>query len=127
MKRLSQLLALTLALVMALGLAACGGTDEPQESGTEPDTAGSGTPSAETYVVGICQQMTHDALDAATQGFKDALIEKLGADAVKFKEGNASGEYTNCATIVDGFIAEGVDLILANATYPLQASRIRYQ
>ena len=79
MKRLSQLLALTLALVMALGLAACGGTDEPQESGTEPDTTGSGTPSAETYVVGICQQMTHDALDAATQGFKDALTEKLGA------------------------------------------------
>ena len=121
MKRLSQLLALTLALVMALGLAACGGTDEPQESGTEPDTTGSGTPSAETYVVGICQQMTHDALDAATQGFKDALTEKLGADAVEFK-GNASGEYTNCATIVDGFIAEGVDLILANATYPLQAA-----
>ena len=30
---------------------------------------------AETYTVGICQLVQHDALDAATQGFKDALTE----------------------------------------------------
>ena len=73
-------------------------------------------------MVGICQQMTHDALDAATQGFKDALNEILGEGTVEFKEGNAGGEQTNCTTIIDGFVSEGVDLILANATWPLQAA-----
>ncbi len=40
---------------------------------------------AETYNVGILQLVEHDALDAATQGFKDALTDALG-DAVTFDE-----------------------------------------
>ena len=75
-----------------------------------------------TYVVGVCQIAPHDALDAATNGFKAALTEAFG-DKVTFKVENAGGEYNNCATIVDGFVAEGVDLILANATAPLQAAK----
>ena len=75
----------------------------------------------ETYTVGICQLVQHEALDAATQGFKDALTAKLG-DAVKFDEQNASGDSANCATIVNGFVSNNVDLILANATAPLQAA-----
>lgn len=74
------------------------------------------------YVIGICQYMPHDALDQATQGFMDALQDILGEDNVTFKEKNASGEPANCATIVDGFIAENVDLIMANATPALQAA-----
>ena len=65
----------------------------------------------------------HDALDAATRGFKAALVEALGEDGVKFDEQNAGGEYNNCATIVDGFVSENVDLMLANATYSLQAAQ----
>ena len=76
---------------------------------------------AKTYTVGICQLVQHEALDAATQGFKDALTAKLG-DAVKFDEQNASGDSANCATIVNGFVSNDVDLILANATAPLQAA-----
>lgn len=79
------------------------------------------TDSDKTYNIGICQLVQHDALDAATQGFKDALTEKLG-DKVKFNEQNANGESTNCTTICTGFVAEGVDLILANATGALQAA-----
>ena len=73
------------------------------------------------YTVGVCQLVQHPALDAATQGFKDALIKGLG-DAVVVDEQNASGEATNCSTIVNGFVAKNVDLILANATAPLQAA-----
>ena len=65
----------------------------------------------------------HDALDAATRGFKAALVEAFGEDGVKFDEQNAGGEYNNCATIVDGFVSENVDLMLANATYSLQAAQ----
>ncbi len=73
------------------------------------------------YNIGICQLVQHDALDAATKGFKDVLTEKLG-DKVHFDEQNANGEATNCTTICTGFVASGVDLILANATGALQAA-----
>ena len=76
---------------------------------------------AQTYNVGICQLVQHDALDAATQGFKDALTEKLG-DAVTFDEQNAQGDSNTCSTIVNTFVSNGVDLILANATPALQAA-----
>ena len=75
----------------------------------------------DTYSVGISQLVQHVALDAATQGFQDALTEKLG-DAVKFDVQNASGDSNTCSTIVNTFIANDVDLIMANATPALQAA-----
>ena len=75
----------------------------------------------ETYTVGICQLVQHPALDAATQGFQDALTEKLG-DAVTFDVQNASGDSNTCSTIVNGFVSDNVDLIMANATPALQAA-----
>ncbi len=74
-----------------------------------------------TYRVGVCQLVQHVALDAATQGFQDALTEKLG-DAVTFDVQNASGDSNTCSTIINGFISDGVDLIMANATPALQAA-----
>lgn len=121
MKKLSKLTALLLAAVMALSLAACAGPSA--ENSQPPETKGSqGEPAGGKYTVGICQQDQHPALDAATQGFKDALVEKLGQDGVAFKEGNASGDTANCPTIINGFLSENVDLILANATGSLQAA-----
>ena len=102
---MKKILAIALAVLMLAAMTACSQADG----------------GADTYTVGICQLLTHPALDAATQGFKDALVAELG-DSVTFKDQDAGGEYTNCATIVDGFVAENVDLILANATAPLQAA-----
>ena len=75
---------------------------------------------ASATTVGICQLVQHEALDAATQGFKDALTEKM--PDVKFDEQNAAGDAATCVTITSKFAADGVDLILANATAPLQAA-----
>jgi len=75
----------------------------------------------ETYTVGICQLVQHDALDAATQGFIDTLTAKLG-DKVKFDTQNASGDSATCITIVNSFLSNEVDLIMANATPALQAA-----
>ena len=75
----------------------------------------------ETYHVGVCQLVQHVALDAATQGFQDALTEKLG-DAVVFDVQNASGDSNTCSTIVNNFISQNVNLIMANATPALQAA-----
>ena len=118
-----KILAIILAAAMLLTLAACASTAAPSENqGPSAETPVSGeTAEGKTYVVGICQLAQHVALDAATQGFKDALVEELG-DAVTFEEQNASGDSANCATIVNGFVSNGVDLILANATAPLQAA-----
>ena len=115
---MKKILAMILALVMVLAMAACGAA----EPAATDDTAAQTNAAAKTYTVGICQLLTHPALDAATQGFKDALVEALGEGTVTFKDKDAGGEYANCATIMDGFVAENVDLILANATNPLQAA-----
>ena len=101
---MKRLIAIVLALLMMLSMTACGAADDGK------------------YVVGICQYMPHDSLDQATQGFKDALVAALGEDKVTFKEQDAAGEFSNCGTIIDGFVAEKVDLILANATPALQAA-----
>ena len=81
----------------------------------------SSAPAEGTYKVGICQLVQHDALDAATLGFKEALTEKLG-DKVSFIEQNASGDAATCVTICNQLVAEGVDLMMGNATAALQAA-----
>ena len=116
---MKRAIALLLAALLTLSLAACTGT-APAATENSGTASGDGE-SGKTYTVGICQLVQHPALDAATQGFKDALTEALG-DAVSFNEQNASGESANCATIVNSLIAAKVDLILANATAPLQAA-----
>lgn len=84
--------------------------------------AGCGQETKKVYNVGIVQLTQHAALDAATEGFKQALIDKLGEENVKFDVQNASGEATVCTTIVNSFISKKVDLIMANATPALQAA-----
>ncbi len=73
------------------------------------------------YTVGICQQLTHPALDQATEGFKAALIEKLGEENVTFDSQNAQDQKDLCTSIANSFVTDKVDLILANATNALQA------
>ena len=130
---MKKAVSLMMAAAMTMGLAACGSTastdiaastaDSTAASSAEETTADDAAAAdGKVYNIGICQLVQHEALDAATQGFKDALTEKLGADNVKFDEQNASGDSANCATIVNGFVSSGVDLILANATAPLQAA-----
>ena len=127
-----NLLALILTLVMALSLAACGGGSAPAESTNDTPPAETQEPadsaepaepgaSGETFKVGICQLAPHPALDAATEGFTDALNALL-PDQVEIDPQNAAGDTPTCATIINGFVSGGVDLIMANATAPLQAA-----
>ena len=101
---MKKVLSVLLAATMLLTFTACGAT---QDDGV--------------YNIGICQLVQHDALDAATKGFQYALTEKLG-DKVVFDLQNASGEATNCTTIVSKFVNDKVDLIMANATDALAAA-----
>lgn len=116
MKKMKKFLSLSIAAAMTIGLCACGSNgDEGNANNTENGTSDT------KYTIGICQLVQHDALDAATQGFKDYLTEQLG-DQVVFDEQNASNDSANCATIINSFVSKDVDLILANATSPLQSA-----
>lgn len=76
------------------------------------------------YTVGICQYIAHPALDAASEGFKASLtaaLEKEGC-TVTFRQQSADGQFDLIGTIINGFVSEKVDLILANATPVLQVA-----
>ena len=127
---MKKILALLMTIAMVGGLVACGnaGTQETATETTEAATEEAATADTTdaaaddtTYTIGICQLVQHEALDAATEGFKDALTEALG-DKVIFDEQNAQGDSNTCSTIINGFVSNGVDLILANATPALQAA-----
>ena len=109
----------------AAALTACGGSSASSTAASSvasSDVAGSAAASGDTYTIGICQLVQHAALDAATQGFEDALTAEFG-DNVKFDFQNAQGDSATCATIANGFVSSGVDLIMANATPALQAAQ----
>ena len=109
---MKKLLTILLATICLFALCACNsgsnlGSNQGSNQGSNP------------IKVGVVQTTQHPALDAATQGFVDALKEK-GITNIDIQ--NASGESTNCSTIVGNFVADGVDLIMANATPALQAA-----
>ena len=110
-----------MATAMLLGLVGCGNASSTQTASGSTSSTEAGT-DGKVYHIGVCQLVEHEALDAATQGFQDALKDKLGENNVVFDVQNAQGEETNCATICTGFVSDNVDLILANATASLQAA-----
>ena len=116
-KALSMILAVSLC---AAALTGCGGS--ASSSAAASSEAGSASAAGTKYKIGICQLVEHDALDAATKGFEDALKEQLGEENVEFDFQNAQNDTTTCATINNTFVSNGVDLILANATPALQAA-----
>lgn len=107
--------------IAAVGLAALmiGGTFAGCSGGEEK------TPEAKTeFNIGILQLMPHDALNLATDGFRDKLNElgEANGKTFNFDYQNAQGETTACATLANQFVSNKVDLIMANATGALQAS-----
>ena len=104
--KMKKTLSLLLAAAMTISLVACGSAQTSEDG---------------KYTVGILQQLEHPALDAATQGFQDALKKLLGEENVTFDLQNAQNEQANCATIANTFVSNNYDLILANATTALQS------
>jgi putative ABC transport system substrate-binding protein len=102
---MKKIISLTLVLVMlAALLTGCGG-------------------SSDSYTVGVCQLMKHDALDQATQGFADALNEAMKAAGKTVEiDIQVAGEEAYCPTVINTFTAKKVDLIMANATPALLAA-----
>ena len=99
---MKRIVAIVCVMLMLLAMTGCGTADDGK------------------YTIGICQLVTHDALDAATQGFMDAVKAELGEENVEFDLQNAANDANTCASIANAFVAAEVDLIMANATPALQ-------
>ena len=108
---MKKAIALVCAMLLVLGMTACapGQNNEVQQNDGK-------------YVIGICQFLPHPALDKATEGFIAAVEEGLGKENVTIELQDAAGEASNCTTIVNGFVASKVDLIMANATPAVAAA-----
>ncbi len=102
-KIVSLILAVLMLAALCVSFASCGGNNQK-------------------YTIGISQLVKHDALDAATQGFKDAVEKGLGKENVEFIFQNAANDSNTCTTIATNFVSKDVDLIMANATAALQAA-----
>ena len=125
-----KLTAAILCCVMA-ALTACGGKDAKKE--TEEKAAEAVTEEAaevvETYTpavheegkyyVGIIQQSGHDALGRASQGFQDELKDLMGDD-VEIDYKVADGTELGCDVIIDHFLQDKDDLIMAGGTLALR-------
>lgn len=113
---MKRFLAILLTVTMSLGLVACSSNSSTESSSkTFSDSS--------KYKVGICQLGQYESVNSATQGFKDALNEELGVGVVSFHEENGQGDSDKCSTIIEGFVSDNVDLILANTTPVLQAAQ----
>ncbi len=115
---MKKILALALTMLMLVSMTACGGSKAPAETAAPGEAAAS----SEKFVVGVCQLVPHVALDAATQGFVDRLTEIMGAENVEIQVKVAAGDSATCTPIVNDFVSQEVDLIMANATPALQAA-----
>jgi len=102
---MKKIIAFILVAVMLVAMTACQASEKDDK-----------------YTVGICQLVPHDALDAATDGFIDALKEALGEENVEIIEKVGGGDMATCTPIINDFVAKNVDLIMANATPALQAA-----
>lgn len=109
---MKKIIAVICAVLMMVSLTAC--ADAQGDQANKQDDG--------KYVVGICQLTPHPALDAATQGFIDTLKAELGEGNVDIKLEIGGGDTATCSPIVNGFVSDGVDLIMANATPALQAA-----
>lgn len=96
----------------ALGLAGCAspdGADSPSETTTGENA----------YKIGVLQLVEHDALDAANEGFVEALDE--AGIAYEIDQQNAQGDQSACQTIASKLVGDQNDLILAIATPAVEA------
>src|SRR5699024_3877464 len=83
------------------------------DAGNNASTDNEGA-SEDSFVIGATQIVEHPSLDAAYDGFQEA-VEEAGLD-VTYDYQNAQNDQNNVKTISDNFVADDVDLIFANST-----------
>ena len=120
-KTIAILLSILMLLAAATGCAKTAPAAEATEAPTEAAATAAPTAAPEeatTYNIGIVQIIEHAALDAAREGFIQALADNglVEGENVTYDVQNAQGDQSTLSTIGDRFVSANVDMILAIAT-----------
>ncbi|SCI28374.1 ABC-type uncharacterized transport system%2C periplasmic component [uncultured Roseburia sp.] len=122
---MKKMIALLLMTGLVMGLSAC---TNSENTGTKKQADQTGRKLSEQqteddaeFTIGVCQLVQHEDLDAATEGFRDAVKDRMG-DKVSIQVQNAQSDSNTCSVIVNSFVSNDVDLIMANGTPALQAA-----
>ena len=109
---MKRTLALLMASALMLSLAGCSQTGGSSSSGE-----------AETLRIGIIQPMEHESLDAAREGFVQALADHgyTEGDTIVLDYQNAQGDSSALLTISQRFVGDDCDLVLAIGTGAAQS------
>ena len=109
---MKRTLALLMASALMLSLAGCSQTGGSSSSGE-----------AETLRIGIIQPMEHESLDAAREGFVEALADHgyTDGDTIVLDYQNAQGDSSALLTISQRFVGDDCDLVLAIGTGAAQS------
>jgi len=111
------LVALLAVVAIAGVIVGCGSSSSDSSS---PSASASADATSKAYKIGISQIVTHPALDATVNGFKDALAE-AGYTNVTYDLQNAEGDMATTAQIAQKFAGDTLDLVLGVATPTAQA------
>jgi putative ABC transport system substrate-binding protein len=97
-----------LVLFLALSFLSCGSQEEPSA----------------LYTLGILQMNDAPTLNAAREGFLQALLEQgmVEGENIRLLSRNGRGNLPEIQKIAEGFVAQQVDLIVALSTPSLQAA-----
>lgn len=109
MNKLKKIAVILFSTVLLL--AACGSGDKNESSSNKGD--------GKKYTVGVTQIVEHPSLNAAFEGFKQALAD-AGLD-VDYQVQNAQNDNSTNLTIASNLVNSDVDLIFANSTSSAQA------
>lgn len=109
---MKRTLALLMASALMLSLAGCSQTSGSSSSGE-----------AETLRIGIIQPMEHESLDAAREGFVQALADHgyTDGDTIVLDYQNAQGDSSALLTISQRFVGDDCDMVLAIGTGAAQS------
>ena len=109
---MKRTLALLMASALMLSLAGCSQTGGSSSSGE-----------AETLRIGIIQPMENESLDAAREGFVQALADHgyTDGDTIVLDYQNAQGDSSALLTISQRFVGDDCDLVLAIGTGAAQS------
>ena len=109
---MKRTLALLMASALMLSLAGCSQTGGSSSSGE-----------AETLRIGIIQPMEHESLDAAREGFVQALADHgyTDGDTIVLDYQNAQSDSSALLTISQRFVGDDCDLVLAIGTGAAQS------
>ena len=110
-------MAILLAAALTLSMAACSSAQNAQPQTTPQDET------EKVVKIGILQQLEHGALDAARQGFIDALADNgyVEGENLEIDYQNAQGDQSNLSTMSERFVNNHSDMVLAIATGAAQS------